>query len=301
MDGAEMLHSLTMATPDYCFGITGVELYNNGYAAVYGNENMFGSECVYMLYTLSEDGLLTLNLNGVDVYYAVSFENGIFDQYIPSENVIASYVYDEIEMYFLGEYTGEGDYFVKYGGLMDRDTDADGNVTEYYDYVTIMMTLDLEAGTIYFAAMDETLLILPDGSLATPADDERRERYLNDMNNTWASLKLSYEITDEQHALYNELYDAILNAIYNEELRAAYDEFQSLVSKVRSNGTGNIVITPTVPGGDYTINGDTTVNGDYVINGDYTVVVTPNGGEYEYTYNDGTSGENSYATYVPAA
>jgi hypothetical protein len=300
MDGAEMLHSLTMATPDYCFGITGVELYNNGYAAVYGNENMFGSECVYMLYTLSEEGLLILNLNGVDVYYAVSFENGTFDQYIPTENVIASYVYDEIEMYFLGTYTGAGEYFVKYGGMMGSDKNEDGTVTYYYGYVTIMMTLDLEAGTIYFAAMDETLIILPDGSLATLADEERREMYLSDMNNTWASLKLRYEITDEQHALYNELYDAILNAIYNEELREAYSEFKTLAMVVRNSGnmSGDIVINPSVPGGDYVINGN---GGDYTINGDYTVVVTPNGGEYEYTYNDGTSGENSYATYVPAA
>ena len=253
-------------------------------------------ECEYMLYTLSDDGILVLNIDGVGVYYQVDFDTSTFDQYIPSENVIASYVYDEIEMHFLGTYTGAGEYFVKYGGMMGYDKNEDGTVTYYYGYVTIMMTLDLEAGTITFVAMDETLLILPDGSLATPADEERRERYLNDMSSTWSNIKLSFTVTDEQHERFNELYDAILNAIYNEQLREAYSEFHELVEEIRMNG----IDLPTNPGDSFVVITPSDDNkyevsyGD--INGGYAAI----GGENGYTVViDGV--EYTYATITPAA
>ena len=249
-----------------------------------------------MIYSLSEDGILTLNLDGVDVYYQVNFDNGSFDQYIPSDSFIGKYTYDELEINVFGEYNGAGRYFVSYGGEMGYDKDEEGNVTYYYDYVTIMMTLDLEAGTITFDEMGQTLIILPDGTLATAADESRRERYLNDMSSTWSNIKLLFTVTDEQNERFNELYDLVLNSEYNEKLYEAYEAFHELVEEIRMNG----IDLPTNPGDSFVVVTPSDDNkyevsyGD--INGGYATI----GGENGYTMVvDGV--EYTYATLTPAA
>ena len=276
MDGAVMLDTFNMATVDYCFGITYVETFDNGYAAVWTE---WDDECEYVLYAISEDGILVLNLDGVDVYYQVNYDNYTFDQYLPADSYLGEYVHeDELEIKVFGEYTGAGRYFVSYGGIMDDDKNEDGTVTYYYDYVTIMMTVDLEAGTITFDEMEETLYIREDGTLATLLSEESRESMLSSMAYNWSNVKLNYTITDEQHALYDEFYNAILEAVYYEDADAIRDEFNDFVNEIRNSGNMGGVQLPIAP--------DDNTTGDYVVNGDYAIT---------------TDGENSYATYVPAA
>ena len=276
MDGAVMLDTFNMATVDYCFGITYVETFDNGYAVVWTE---WDDECEYVLYAISEDGILVLNLDGVDVFYQINYDNYTFDQYLPADSYLGEYVHeDELEIKVFGEYTGAGSYFVSYGGIMDDDKNEDGTVTYYYDYVTIMMTVDLEAGTITFDEMEETLYIREDGTLATLLSEESRESMLSSMEYNWSNVKLNYTITDEQHALYDEFYNAILEAVYYEDADAIRDEFNDFVNEIRKSGNMGGVELPISP--------DDNTTGDYVVNGDYAIT---------------TDGENSYATYVPAA
>ena len=202
---------------DYLFEFAGITLYDNRIALV---ENYEG-DSEYFEYFTYGDELISIRVDGVEVYYSINRESGIFSDFVYSENVIGEYnVLDEgITLIFTGDYAGSGYYFVKYGAYVTE---------ELFDFVTIEMYLDLESGIIIF--LEQEMGIFEDGvTVDTIVTDERKENYASYLINEWNNYCSSYDLSE-----LKDRYEALLAEIdslkYNHELdkwRDAREEFLS--------------------------------------------------------------------------
>ena len=214
---------------DHLFEFAGITLYDNKIALV---ENYEG-DSEYFEYFTYGDELISIRIDGVEVYYSINRESGIFSDFVYSENVIGEYnVYDEgITIIFTGDYNGSGYYFVKYGAYVSESC---------FDFVTIEMYLNLESGIIVF--LDQEMGILEDGkTVDTLVNDERKENYASYVMNEWENYSSNYNLSELKDR-YETLLAKLYSLKYNHELdkwREERDEFLSdLYDFVNGSGEG---------------------------------------------------------------
>ena len=204
---------------DYLFEFANITLYDNGIVLV----ESYDGDSAYFEYFTYGDELISIRVDGVEVYYSINRESGIFSDYVYSENVIGEFeVYDEgITLIFTGDYAGAGYYFVKYGAYVSEDC---------FDFVTIQMYLDLESGIIVF--LEQEMGILEDGkTVDTLVSEERKDIYASYVINEWNNYSSSYDLSELKDS-YEALLAKLYSLKYNHELDKWRNEREEFLSKL---------------------------------------------------------------------